>query len=365
VRFPAIRFGPGLSQLGLLALLTVWSAGVNASSIAELAAQGHLKVDSSLEPARDIVPGQKVSLNLKIATSHWFAGGTRIKLPEVPGLVILQTEQFASNSSENRQGKSWVIQSWNLDVFPQRPGDFTVGPITMQLKINAGPEGEIEGDLFSAPVSFTVGIPQALSQADQWVASPSFKVSQSFDRSLESLQAGDAFEREIVFEASDVMAMMLPAVAAQKLPGLAAYPSPPVLENSNNRGQTMASRSQRISYVVEAQGVYQLPALEYFWWDTSSAQLRLLSLPATVITVGAADSAGNTIEALQLSPRQLLALAAGLLLLTAVSWLAWKHLPRLPAERFSAALSSLGQKLAALRKPALPRQLNPGSSAGE
>ena len=49
--------------------------------------------------------------------------------------------------------------------------------------------------------------------------------------------------------------MMLPTFSAESLPGLVAYPAPPVLDNSNNRGQIRASRSERISYVVQAEGV--------------------------------------------------------------------------------------------------------------
>ena len=52
--------------------------------------------------------------------STWFTGGTRIRLPEVPGLVILQTEQFASNASERRGDQNWVLQRWTLDVYAQR-----------------------------------------------------------------------------------------------------------------------------------------------------------------------------------------------------------------------------------------------------
>ena len=103
------------------------------SSIEELEASGHLHIESALTPQNGIVPGQKVTLTLEIATDRWFAGGTRIGIPEVPGLVILQTEQFASNASETHNGQTWAIQRWTLDVFPQRAGDFTIGPIPLQL----------------------------------------------------------------------------------------------------------------------------------------------------------------------------------------------------------------------------------------
>ena len=60
-------------------------------------------------------------------------------------------------------------------------------------------------------------------------------------RDLEALQVGDAFEHEVRLEATDVLAMMLPAMKASPQPGLAAYPSPPRLDNSSNRGAARAT----------------------------------------------------------------------------------------------------------------------------
>lgn len=348
----------------LPALLALIAPAAHADPVQDLLAAGRLQVDSSLSPTGVLVPGQKATLTLKIATQRWFAGGTRISIPEVPGLVILQTEQFASNASETRDGDSWVVQRWTLDVFPQRAGDFSVPPIRLQVKVNTARDGDVEGELLSPPLTFSAAIPDALAQADSWVAAPAFTVRQSFDRSLEGLQPGDAFEREILFEATDVMAMMLPAVTADKLPGLAAYSSPPVLENSNNRGQSSARRIERISYVVEAAGEYRLPAEEIFWWDTQGQELKLLSLPVTEITVGGAGSADATAGS-PIPLRLLLLTALGLLVLGAVAWLLHRLSPRLPAQWLNSRGAALWRQLRDLRRPALPSRLNPDGSAGE
>lgn len=348
----------------LSVLLSCHGALVFGNSLEELQAAGQLQLSTNLVPSEGIVPGQKTSLILEIATDRWFTGGTGISIPEVPGLIILQTEQFASNSSETRGSQSWVVQRWTLDVYPQRAGEFTIPPLQLRVKVNDGESGDVQGELTSPPTNFEVAIPQSLAQAEHWVAAPAFEVRQNFDRPLEGLQTGDAFEQEIVFEAADVMAMMLPTFSPQKLPGLAAYPSPPVLENSSNRGKSGAIRTQRISYVVEAEGEYLLPGQDYFWWDTRRAELKLLSLPATTITVGTGISAAGETSA-GLEPRQILAVLIGLILLSGIAWLLKKWLPRLPLAQFTSTLSLLWQQLKALRKPALPERLNPGNSAGE
>jgi hypothetical protein len=138
---------------------------------------------------------------------------------------------------------------------------------------------------------------------------------------------------------------MRPVYGVEHQAALAAYPSPPVLRNSVNRGQILASRSVRISYVVEKEGHYVLPATEFAWWNTQSRELELLSLPATRITVAGAPGA--------ISPHIILTVSGGLLLAVAVLVLAWSYLSRL-LERWRA-----------LRKPALATRLNPGSSAAD
>jgi len=341
-----------------------WSA-----TVADMQSAGQLEISAQLFPAQDIVPGQRVELVITIATNGWFTGGTRLEIPEVAGLVILQTDSFASNFSENRNGHSWVIQRWTLDVFPQRAGRFAIPPVRVKLKVSGGNGNGIEGELYSPEVSFRAELPGSLERAKHWVAAPQFSVSQHFDRELEKLQVGDAFQREIVFRASDVLAMMLPTFAPEKLSGLAAYPEPSQLSNKSNRGDTVAQRVERITYIVETVGEYQLPARDYFWWDTGAGELQMRFLPAVKIHVGATSGDTSTepttaaLAEIDL-PRLLLWLTL-VLLLAGVSWQLFKPGRHLQLARFVDPVKKAVLRLNAMRKPALPEALNPDSSAGE
>lgn len=348
----------------LLVMFCLAAAPIYANPLQALQSAGHLEVAATLAPEGEVVPGQRLSLTLEIATDRWFTGGTRISIPEVPGLVILQTEQFASNASESRDGQTWVIQRWTLDVYPQRAGEFDIPGIKLRIKVNTEEEGDVAGELYSPSTGFSAVIPPALSKAESWVAAPEFSVSQQFDRELNDLQVGDAFTRELRFGASDVLAMMLPGFEPQKVPGLAVYPSPPTLQNNNNRGISSASRKQRISYVVEAQGSYQLPAQDYFWWDTKTGRLQLLSLPATEFTVGKGVTAHSRDDQ-GTQGRTVLAIVAGLLLLAACAWVLRTYVERLPGARIVQWYASTKSLLWQLRQPALPQQLNPENNAGD
>ncbi|RLQ21823.1 hypothetical protein DWB85_11090 [Seongchinamella sediminis] len=350
--------------LSWLLVLLAPLGGLAASPLDTLLENGSLSIDSRLQHDGALVPGQYARMVIEIGTSTWFTGGTRIRLPEVPGLVILQTEQFAANASETRDGTTWVLQRWTIDLYPQRPGEFRVPAMELSLQVNGGDLGNISGSATSPPLAFSVSLPAALEQAEFWVASPDYTVTQTVDRELDRLEPGDAFERRITFRAEDVPAMMLPALNADGQDGLAAYPAPPVLDNSSNRGQRVASREQSISYVAEQPGRYVLPAEEFFWWDTRDETLKVLSIPALEVTV--TGQAAAPVESSSPLPWRTLALAAlAPLVVMAVLRLLLRHRPWQRLAFLRKPLHKLWRVLLSLRQPALPRRLNPDSSAGD
>ncbi|MEM8563768.1 MAG: BatD family protein [Pseudomonadota bacterium] len=355
-----------LSALSV-ALVFGMQALASEQNVDSLLAANRLDIDAAISPEGVLVPGQKLTLTISIATDSWFAGGTRIRIPEVAGLVVLQTEQFANNASERRGSQNWVIQRWSLDVYPQRAGEFSLPPISAKVTIAAGPGETIEGELVSPPVNFSVSLPDSLQGLNNWVATPELEVQQHLDRAVDNLQVGEAFEREIELKASDVLAMMLPAFVAEELTGLSAYPSPPVLDNATNRGQTVASRTERISYVAESEGEYLLPARDFFWWDTSRDELRVATLPAIKIVVGAGvakatDGPQNTVR---ITPRHFLLAIGGLIALVWMAWMVRVIVRLVPFGALKTQATRGLRKVIDLRKPALPERLNPDGNVGE
>ncbi len=339
----------------LLALLLATT--VRATEVADLLAAQRLELGTSLAPAEPVVPGQRVSLYIDVATDRWFAGGTRIQVPEVPGLIVLQTQSFASNSSELRSGQNWVIQRWSLDVYATRAGSFSTGPIPLDIEVSTE-DGVARGRVLAPAVTLQAQQPPGVATSN-WVASPEFSASQSLDPETTQLKPGDAISRRILLEASDVLDKMLPAVTDSDRPGLAAYPQPPRLSMQSNRGDVSARREQVITYVAEQAGDYTLPAYEFAWWDTAAGRLRMVTLDAVSLTVSGAAPAPDTPSAASPLRNALpaLALALGLLL---VGLAAWRWLPWRPLAQGAMAGLRAGQ--AAWRRwraPGLPSRLNP------
>lgn len=275
-------------SLLLLCICGCSSGSAGATSLQDLLENDQLRLRSWLEPAGNIVVGQEVKLVIEISTRRWFAGGTRIHHPEVHNLVVLQRDQFATNLSRQENGQTWVIQQWNLELYPQREGAYQVPTIQLELAVNHATAGIVRGSLQTAVFEFSATVPTLLRETDRWLATPLFEVNQSFDRELHQLQPGDAFTRTISLRATQVIAMMLPVPVPHRLPGLSAYPANPELQDRSNRGQATAERIEKITYVVEQAGQYQLPAQEFYWWDTSGRQVQIASLIAVDIDAGIA-----------------------------------------------------------------------------
>jgi hypothetical protein len=281
-------------RLLLILLLLAWHASAAAKSLEDLLQSGELEVKSWIEPAAGIVVGQELQLTVEIATQRWFAGGTRLKLPEAPGLVVLRRDQFANNLNRTSGGVSWVVQRLTIQLYAQREGDFTVPGIALELAVNDASAGIVRGKTSTRALSFRAAIPPGLGADDRWVAAPQFSLKLSTDRDLQELSPGDAFTVDILMQASDIEAMMLPELSLPEFDGLAAYPEPPQLNNTSNRGTANAQRRQRFTYVVEQPGQYQIDQQQLYWWDTANAELRTLTTPALTVDAGSAAAPAAT-----------------------------------------------------------------------
>ncbi len=322
-------------------------------SLQDLIDADKLRISSELDPAGDIVPGQKSLLRLTIATDRWFAGGTRIRVPEIPGVIALQTEVFARNSSERRDGKSWVVQQWILDLYPTREGSVSSGPINISLSINTE-GGVVSGSVEAPAVTITASKPAALN-ASEWLAAPAFSARQQFSPAATELAPGDAITRSITLEASDVLDKMLPEVATHQFEGLSAYPHSPVLESRSNRGQSQVSRVQEITYIAEQAGNYQLPSYRFAWWDTNAQELKWVTLEGFSFTVTGVVPNQGVANADAFDWSGVLQTAGLLCIVLLLLWVAHHWLPGRRLKTWASAAQTRWQRW---RAPALPPTLN-------
>ncbi len=285
-----------------------------APSLERLLDDDRVRIRSWVQPNSHAVVGQQLELNIEVATSSWFSGGTRISRFEMDDAIVLRRNKFAVNSSRREEGYTWSVQLWTITIYPQRSGSFEIPAIDVHVSVSTplNPTTAISGILQTQPHQFNALLPEAIENKsiNQWIASSEFSVSDEFDKPLgeepnaDLVGAGDAIRRTITLRAENIAAMMLPAINVSSAEGLAAYMRPARLEDRVNRGSYIAIRREVISYVAENEGVYTLPEISLHWWNTQTSSLEQIILPSRQLRVGSAAADSSLFQA-QSFPRSL------------------------------------------------------------
>lgn len=275
----------------LLASSISSAASDQQTTLQTLLAENRLTISQRLVPENP-VQGQEVTLEIEISTDRWFAGGTRLKPTLTDDVLVMQRQDLATNSSKQQQGETWVIQLWELSLFPQLEGTLFSPAIDVSLKINTE-AGIVEGTYQLEPLLMHVSVPAEVTDTGNWLAAKNFSITSSFNKPLDNLQPGDAFTQTIKFRGDNTLAMMLPETITPTIDGLGIYPQPPRLRNNNNRGAKEALRTETVNFVVEQSGNYELPTQTFYWWDTDSNSLREEMLDAISFSIGATANQVN------------------------------------------------------------------------
>ena len=343
--------------------LSKWVIVVLSLLIAGTATNTHsedqlVEIAALLDPAAGAVPGQRIRLEVTVATPRWFTAGTKIKLPEVPGLVLLQNQDFAANATEIRDGTSWTVQRWFIDVFATRAGEFAIPPLGVTVAVSRSPSETNRETLETPRLTLQVEVPEALQDLDHWVASPSVTVKQTVDGDL-AMAPGAALSRRVTIKASDVMAMFLPGTGIPELDLLSGYPEPPILRNTANRGRIEATRSDRVTWIATQNGEIDVPGITVNWWNTETRTLNVLAtetLSVTVSGAAVADAApAKRGRLLWGAFAGMVALCAGFIL---YRWQPWTLLN--PSVQW--LLGAWSNVVSTFKGSRLPGQLNPGGS---
>jgi len=280
-----------LKYLLWIALIAILPASALAQTMQQLLEEDRIRVSARAESNQIFVPGQQVKIIIELAVDTWFVGGTRFALPEVADAVVLRREKFATNLTRHEDGRDWTAQQFEITIYPQRAGEYTVVPLKLEVNVAGDRGARVVGTLMTPVVRFNVQMPEALEGDSAWIATSELDIEQSFDRSLEDLKPGDAVVRTIRMTAVDIPAMIFQGPQMVEYDGLGVYARTPVLMDRTDRGTYRAERTDVITYVIEASGQYVLPEQVFVWWNTRTGERIERTLPASTLDAGMAVEA--------------------------------------------------------------------------
>ncbi len=284
----------------LLALLFLFGlAGVAAAQDAATAPntpppakRPDVVVRQSADPATGAVIGQRVALLVDVMFRNPMPRPPRVTLPDVPGLQVFRFETQGTSLRETIAGNVYTGQRFEFALYARRGGAFEIPPAEITL-LDA--KGDVTGAAKGQPVRLEVNVPPGVNASQPVVAANMLTLSEQWSPEPGgAFKAGDAIVRTITRTAEDVPGLAMRDLAFRAPAGARVYVDPPEVDDRSNRGVVTGRRVDRVTYVFERGGRFELPALSQPWWDLGAGTLRTADAKGATIDVAAQAPGSET-----------------------------------------------------------------------
>lgn len=298
---PLRRYVQHLLRLTTFLMLLISSATTFALTINQLQAQQTLSIETWLstksgsnqnsklsltEERLSVAVGEQVTLNIKLGTNRWFTRGTQIPNIELPNIMSRQREQFAINSTQKIKGETWSFQLWQISLLPQQSGRYEVPALGITIETMTANNGKVSGKIISQAQQFDVILPDARLVDNNWFSAAQVDVQQQWHQSNATLHVGDSITRSITTSAADTLSVLLPKGLQQTSnKQFQVYDQPIQLQDIEQRGQSLAKRTDKQVYILQQGGEMVFPDVVIRWWDTESQQLKTHLLVGNTVLV--------------------------------------------------------------------------------
>jgi len=244
---------------------------------------------ATIDEGENLVTGQQVHLTVSVLAPDFFTSPPQFTLFELPNALVTLPEERAQNLVQTIDGVQYSGIRRRYAIVPEVPGTYTVPSIRIELGYSVAGK-PVHAVATTQTVSFMVR-DTARSQNEAAFAARNLRIEQAFDRDPASLKVGDALVRTFTVTAEDTQAILLPPVDVQQAPGLRQYTKSPTLDDGIPIGREMASRRiETIVYTGATEGHFNLPAVDYPWFDLDANSISSARLPSTQIEIAAAPA---------------------------------------------------------------------------
>lgn len=244
--------------------------------------------------------GQEVEIYLELWSNGLSFGDQVFSVPEVPGGYLLQADASTLNLNEDRGGERWQGLRYTFLLYPQRAGRMVVPAFDVRFTARMGFGSEpARFEQRTAPLAIEVRLPEGGRADALTVTTRSFSLESSWSRVLPedgplSLQTGDALTLEVRRRAADLPAMVFEPLPLPSIEGLGVYPAAPEVNDRVNRGEVTGERIERITFVCERAGRYEIPEWRFQWWDPERGVLAEKVIAAQTLEVTTNPAYGSS-----------------------------------------------------------------------
>lgn len=256
------------------------------SRLAAQDAAPSIVVRTSFAPVSGAVIGQHVAFYVDVMFREAMPRPPQVTLPDVPGVQAFRFETQGTTMLDTIAGTHYVGQRFEFALYARRGGDFVIpSPVVTLLDQKGAAAGKTQGQ----PTLLTVTVPVGVDSSAPVVATKQLTLDEQWTPATGgTLMVGDAIVRTLTQSADDVPGFVLRGPPQASPAGVRIYVATPDARDVMDRGTVTGRRVDRITYVFERGGRFELPAVVQTWWDLASGTLKSATAPAITVLVKAA-----------------------------------------------------------------------------
>ncbi len=212
--------------------------------------------------------------------------------PELKEAVIEKLGEDSNYATQIKGVDYWVTER-KYAIFPQQSGVLTIPALTLNAEIVSAQAGRNSffgqaitqnKRVSSKPITLNVqAVPEALKQA-AWLSAESLQLTEQWSDSQLQVKVGEPLTRTVTLVAKGSTVGQLPELSTQiAVEGIKIYPDQPQLQEAKNNDGLTAMRQEKIAFIANKAGEYQLPAIDVAWFNSKTQQLETAHLPAVTI----------------------------------------------------------------------------------
>lgn len=208
----------------------------------------------------------------------------------MPGAQVFRFETQATTMRDTIGGMANNGQRFEFGIYPRRGGELAVPPAAITLLDGSGAEtGAAQGREVRLPVS----VPQGVDPSGPVVATDDVKIDERWEPDPgTAFTAGGAIVRTLTRTAGDVPGPALRDLDFPAPDGVRVYVDQPGSRDRVERGSVREQRTDRVTYVFERAGMFELPAVSQPWWDLDAGEPRVAEGAGIAVSVSVAPGIG-------------------------------------------------------------------------
>ncbi len=220
-------------------------------------------------------------------------GNSRIGEPVMAnGDAIIERLDDGRSLEQMRKGKRYIVVERRYVVFPQQSGDLNIEPIVFEGQIiSRGARPRVKR-LRSDEVALKVKPIPASFDGDVWLPSEELTVEEAWSAGDQTLKTGEPVTWTLTVRAKGLTHTQLPELQLDWDERLNAYPDQPIQRDRVTRDGIVGEYTQKFAIIATEAGEFDLPEVQMTWWNTTTDQQALASIPARRLSV-VGDASAN------------------------------------------------------------------------